>query len=156
MANPWFRLYSEFASDPVVQSLAFEDQRHFVVILCLKCTGLLDRKADAKKRELLVCRGLGLDLSTAAEVKRRLVEVGIVDKFWQPINWNKRQYVSDHSGERVRKYRNNNDSRNGFVTPSGRYGNVPEQNRPEQKRKEHASHKVFPDLAEKYGLTETE
>ncbi len=43
--KPWFRLYSEFVSDPKVQLLAFEDQRHFIAILCLKCNETLDSAA---------------------------------------------------------------------------------------------------------------
>jgi hypothetical protein len=29
-AGPWFKFHHEFATDPVVQLLSFEDQRHFV------------------------------------------------------------------------------------------------------------------------------
>lgn len=105
MSNPWFRFYAEFAGDPVVQSLAFEDQRHFVVLLCLKCNGTLDRPMDPKVRDRIVCRGIGLDPVAAAEAKRRLEEVGLIDKNWQPSGWNTRQYISDNSTPRVSKHR---------------------------------------------------
>jgi hypothetical protein len=115
MSLPWFRMYSEFAGDAVIQSLAFEDQRHFVVLLCLKCDGTLDRPMDDRVRDRIICRGLGLDPVTAAEAKRRLQEVGLIDVSWQPSGWRKRQFVSDKSTERVRKYRKNKET-----------GNVPE------------------------------
>jgi hypothetical protein len=122
----WFRLHAEFAADPVVQSLAFEDQRHFVVLLCHKCGGLLDRKLPSDRRELIIARALGLDPTTAAEVKRRLVEVGLIDESWQPAAWDKRQFISDDSADRVRKHRKNKQTGNGDVTLQNRYGNGPE------------------------------
>lgn len=126
MSNPWFRFYAEFAGDPVVQSLAFEDQRHFVVLLCLKCNGTLDRKMDAKVRDRIVCRGIGLDPVAAAEAKRRLEEVGLIDKNWQPAGWNKRQYISDNSTPRVAKCRANKKTGNVSETLPERFRNGPD------------------------------
>ena len=105
----WFRLYAEFATDPVVQSLAFEDQRHFVILMCFKCNGLLDRNISKSMKEKIILRGLGLDPVTGSEVKRRLIDAGLIDNFWQPNAWNKRQYKSDKSTERVNKYRKNKE-----------------------------------------------
>lgn len=116
MSFPWFRMYAEFSGDPIIQSLAFEDQRHFVVLLCLKCNGTLDREMARPTRDRIICRGLGLDPVTAAEAQRRLVEVGLIDKNWQPSGWNARQFVSDSSTERVRKYRKKKEA--GNVTPA--------------------------------------
>ena len=100
-------MYSEWAGDPVVQSLSFDDQRHHVLILCLKCNGTLDRKISAAHRDRAICRGLGLDPVAASEAKRRLIDAGLIDENWQPHGWDKRQYASDVSTERVRKYRTN-------------------------------------------------
>lgn len=126
MSNPWFRFYSDFAGNPSVQSLAFEDQRHFVVLLCLKCNGTLDRVMDQKIRDRIICRGLGLDPATAGEVKRRLMEVRFIDVSWQPIGWNERQYVSDKSTDRVRKYRKSKKTGNVSETLQERSGNGPD------------------------------
>ena len=38
MANPWFRMYAEFATDPKVQMMSEADQRRFVMLLCLRCS----------------------------------------------------------------------------------------------------------------------
>lgn len=105
MSLPWFRMYAEFAGDPVIQSLAFEDQRHYVVLLCLKCNGTLDREVSSELLERIVLRGLGLDPVAGAEAKRRLMEVGLVEKDWQPKGWDRRQFRSDTSTERVRTFR---------------------------------------------------
>lgn len=122
----WFRLYAEFSADPVVQSLAFEDQRHFVVILCLKCEGLLDRQLPENRREAIIARAIGLDPVASGEAKRRLMEVGLIDKKWQPVAWNKRQFISDDVNSRVRKSRKNKETGNVSVTVKKRYCNAPD------------------------------
>ena len=110
MSLPWFRMYAEFAGDPVIQSLAFEDQRHYVVILCLKCSGTLDRNISADLIDRIVLRGLGLDPVAGAEAKRRLMEVCLIEKNWQPKGWDKRQFRSDLSTERVRQFRKRSET----------------------------------------------
>jgi len=122
MSNPWFRMYSEFANDPIVQSLAFEDQRHYIIILCLKCQGVLDRKLLPASRERIILRGLGLDEASAREVKRRLIEVEFITEDWQPVAWDKRQFKSDNSAERSRKSRINKGSNT--VAATNRYVSV--------------------------------
>ena len=42
MANPWFRLYSEFAHDPKIQMLSEAMQRRYVMLLCLRCSEVLE------------------------------------------------------------------------------------------------------------------
>lgn len=106
---PWFRMYTEFATDPDVQCLAFEDQRHYVILLCLKGSGVLDKDyPSAEHRERVIRRGLGLDALTAGEVRRRLRETGLIDEEWQPKGWDKRQFQSDQdrtAAERQRRRR---------------------------------------------------
>jgi hypothetical protein len=108
----WFRMYSEFATDPVVQTLAFEDQRHYIMILCFKCSGILDRNISPKERNRIILRGIGLDSVAGDEARRRLMDVGLIDKNWQPKSWDKRQFISDNSTSRVRKHRNNKETSN--------------------------------------------
>jgi len=126
MSNPWFRFYKEFMNDPVIQSMAFEDQRHYTVLLCMKCDGVLDRKITPIARERIILRGLGLDSVTGDEVKRRLQEVGLISKNWQPKSWNKRQFISDHSTERSRKSRKTKEPCNGQEALLQRDCNAPD------------------------------
>lgn len=116
MSYQWFRMYAEFATDPVVQSLAFDDQRHFVMLLCLKCGGLLDRDyGDPQQRIAMLRRALGLESLAFDEAKTRLVSARLIDGEWQPVNWAKRQYISDHdptAAERKRRQR----ERHAYVT----------------------------------------
>lgn len=103
----WFRMYAEFATDPVVQSMSFDDQRHFVIILCMKCSGALDREfGDPQTRIVMLRRALGLEALAFDEAKNRLCASGLINGDWHPKNWEKRQFVTDHSAaERMRKYR---------------------------------------------------
>lgn len=109
----WFRMYTKFATDLMVQSLAFEDQRHFVILLCLKADGTLDRAIPKANRDRLIYRGLGLDPHAAEEAKKRLIESQLIDKNWQPRSWNKLQFKTDDSTPRVRNYRKNKETGNG-------------------------------------------
>lgn len=116
----WFRMYGEFVSDPKVQLLAFEDQRHFVALLCLKCNGTLDSDAPSQAfRDRMIAKALGLSPDAALEAKRRLIEVGVVTDDWQPVKWSERQFESDSSTSRVRKFREKR-SGNVSVTPQNR------------------------------------
>jgi hypothetical protein len=127
MGLPWFRMYAEFAGDPTIQSLAFEDQRHFIMLLCLKCEGVLDREfANNQVRDRIICRALGLDPVSASEAKRRLVEVSLIDKNWQIPAWDRRQYQSDVSTSRVRKHRKNKETRNVSETVGNGCRNAPD------------------------------
>jgi hypothetical protein len=108
---PWFRLYAELATDPKIQILAFEDQRHYVMLLCRKCNGTLDSAAASNDlRERLIARSLGLALPEAVAARKRLVDAGLIDKKWQPLAWEKRQMQSDGSASRVKRYRDKRES----------------------------------------------
>lgn len=102
---PWFRLYAEMASDPAITYLSIPDQRHFVFLLCLKCSGLLDRKTPtAEYRDGLVAHGLGISQEEAIAVRGRLVDAGLILPNWQPTGWDERQRPSDNSTSRWRKW----------------------------------------------------
>lgn len=95
---PWFRFYTRFRTDPAVQMLAFEDQRHFTIAMCLKGEGILDKEYPTEQvRSRVICVALGLDAAAAGEANRRLREAGLVDAQWQPLAWDKNQFVSDHN-----------------------------------------------------------
>ena len=108
MPNAWFRMYTDFLEDPKLLGLAFEDQRHFIGVLALKSAGTLDQAAAPKLMDKVVAQRLWIDHSAILEVKRRLIEAELIDEDWQPLAWDKRQFISDHdpsAAERMRKYR---------------------------------------------------
>lgn len=100
----WFRMYSDAIQDNKLRLLAFEDRWHFVAVLCMKASGLLD-SSPSELRERRISVDLGLTLREADEVKRRLCEVGLIGTDWSPTAWDRRQYKHDDSSERVRKHR---------------------------------------------------
>lgn len=115
MAMHWFRMWVDAIDDEKLRLLAFEDRWHFVAILCLKSSGLLDEPESDLKRQK-ICIKLGLDSLELETVVKRLVTVGLVSHNLQPVKWAKRQFVSDSSTKRVRKFRER--QRNVSVAPS--------------------------------------
>lgn len=102
----WFRLYSEAIDDEKLRLLAFEDRWHFVALLCCKSKGLLDSTDSHDLKTRKVALKLGLSTRELDEVARRLAEVGLIDReTLQPLAWDERQYQSDASTDRVRKFR---------------------------------------------------
>lgn len=123
---PWFRMYADFINDPKMIPLAFEDQRHFIGVLALKCDGAIDDIADGDLLDRIVAQRLWIDHGIIREVKRRLITAGLIDSAWQPIAWEKRQMRSDIAetgAERQKRFRDakksnalRNALRNGPVT----------------------------------------
>ena len=119
---PWFRMYADFLNDPKLISLAFEDQRHFIGVLALKCDGAIDDAADGDLLDRIVAQRLWIDHAVIRDVKRRLIAAGLIDARWQPLAWEKRQMRSDvdaTGAERQRRYREaqkHNALRDGAVT----------------------------------------
>ncbi|QOT75072.1 hypothetical protein [Cupriavidus basilensis] len=100
MSNPWFRMYSEFATDAKVQSMSEPMQRRLMMLFCLRCSNAL---ATLQEDELAFA--LRLSDEELAETKALFVRKGFVDEGWNLCNWDKRQFVSDSSTGRSRKHR---------------------------------------------------
>ena len=108
MSNPWFRMYVDFLTDSKMISIAFEDQRHFIGILALKSSGILDQQSSDAMMNRIVSQRLWIDHSLILDVKKRLIDAGLIDDKWQPLAWEKRQRKSDldnTAAERQRRYR---------------------------------------------------
>lgn len=93
-------------TDPAIEFLSFEDQRHFVWVLCLKNEGVIDKEYPVEGMlDKVMARKLGLSGEAFDNAKMRLTEVDLIDESWQPKNWVRLQFKSDSSAERVRKHR---------------------------------------------------
>jgi hypothetical protein len=99
----WFRFYPETLRNPKVLSLSDKEFRLWVRLLCVAAEndgflGPLD--------ELKLVLSTRLDhLSTGVE---RLISAGLIDPLthgYKPHSWDKFQYKSDTSTERVKKHR---------------------------------------------------
>lgn len=98
MPNPWFRLYSEFEDDPKVQMMSEVDQRRLVLLFCQRC------KEERRTEEQLSFKWR-VSLDEVRRTKSVFMAAGFIDEHWSLLNWNKRQFLSDSSTERVRKHR---------------------------------------------------
>lgn len=120
----WLRLWTDITSDPKIKMLAFEDRWHYVALLCMKRRGDVDGvTGDLLERSVGVSLGLGD--RERDELKRRLMEVHLIDAKWQPKAWKKRQFSSDSSAARTRRWRER--SRDVSVTSQESHGDALEQ-----------------------------
>lgn len=123
MANQWFRMYADAVDNGKLKLLAFEDRWHFVAIMCCLSQGLSN---DTPNFERILAVKLGVQLRELDEIKRRLMEVHLILDDWTPKGWGERQYNSDTSAERTRKYRENKKLQNSVtdVTSQHRHSDV--------------------------------
>lgn len=97
MPNSWFRLYSEFSHDPKVQMMSEAMQRRLVMIFCMRCSETLQERSIAFH--------LRISEEELQETKKIFIANGFIDEDWNLLNWRKRQFISDSSTDRVRKFR---------------------------------------------------
>jgi hypothetical protein len=100
MAMPWFRMYAEFASDPKVQMMSEAMQRRLVMLFCMRCCDVTVTLRDDE-----IAFHLRVSESELAETKALFIAKGFIDSEWNVTNWEKRQFASDSSAERTRRYR---------------------------------------------------
>ena len=103
MSGRWFRFYAKAMRDPKVLRLSDKDFRLWMNLLSIASDndGALPCDEDLK----LV---LGIRLDHLKGGLERLIRGGLIDALeggYEPHNWNKFQYKSDTSNERVKKYR---------------------------------------------------
>lgn len=100
MANPWFRMYAEFANDPKVQMLSETDQRRYIMLLCMRCGN-----GDVTLREQEIAFQLRISDEEWAKTRAVLLAKNLIQKNNMPTAWDKRQYISDVSTSRVYRHR---------------------------------------------------
>lgn len=100
MANPWFRMYGEFATDPKVQMLTEVEQRRYLMLLCLRCSN-----GDVTLQDEQVAFQLRISNEEWLNTKGSLLSKKLISKDSKPTSWDKRQYLSDTSAPRVAKHR---------------------------------------------------
>ena len=98
----WFRMYAEFASDPKVQMLSECYQRRYMMLLCLRCSN-----GDVTLQDTEVAFQLRIDVTEWMQTKGVLMEKNLINDSNQPTSWDKRQFASDSSAERVARHRAN-------------------------------------------------
>lgn len=128
MANPWFRMYAEFATDPKVQMMSEHLQRRLLMVMCFRCNETLETLHETE-----LSFALRISMTELDETKKVFLAKGFIDEHWNLVNWDKRQFASDSSTARVRKHREEKKQGGLFeVTEVKRSSNGLEQNRTEQ------------------------
>lgn len=97
----WFRCYSEFATDSKVQIMPEHMQRRLIMLFCLRSCNALATLHAAE-----IAFALRITEQELIETKTLFIQKEFIDDEWNIQNWDKRQYISDTSTERSRKYRN--------------------------------------------------
>jgi hypothetical protein len=76
-------------------------QRRYVMLLCLRCSEVLETLHETE-----IAFQLRLSTDELDETKQLFISKNFIDKHWNLLNWDKRQFVSDSSTMRVAKHRN--------------------------------------------------
>lgn len=109
----WWRAYDEAVDDPKLLLLSDRAHRAWFNLMCLASIG----EGRLPERKVIELK-LRLPPAKAQAVLKELIDAGLIDEDetgLKPHNWNGRQYKSDVSTERVKRFRNGN--RNVSVTP---------------------------------------
>ena len=99
MSNPWFRMYAEFVNDPKVQMMSEANQRRLVMLFCCRCNGHVTLQDEE------VTFLLRISNDEWKQTKQIFVDKGFIDEANNLLNWDKRQFASDKSNDRVARYR---------------------------------------------------
>jgi len=159
MANPWFRFYAEFANDPKVQMLSEADQRRLTMLFCLRCNGHVTLQ-DSEVTFLV-----RVSADEWSVTKALFISKGFINDDNEILNWDKRQFTSDSSKNRVAAYRERKNieksisskevtNSNGHVTLQKRYCNAIDTDTDTDNKKTNIT-KRSPELVllEKFGIT---
>ena len=103
----WFRFYSEFRSDTKVRRLPIHHRYAFVILLCLANENE-DRGCITGLDDEDIAFELEMELEDWQTLKAKFRVKGFIEITQDGIkiaNWDKRQFASDSSAERVRQHR---------------------------------------------------
>lgn len=105
----WFRMYDDVLDDPKAQKLSDAAFRGWVNILCLasKSGGMLEQPLGN------VAFSLRKSVPKTHELLQVLISAGLlesVENGWKPHNWDARQFKSDVSTERVKRFRKRHET----------------------------------------------
>ena len=93
-------MYSEILDDEKVQMMTFEEQRHLVMLFALRC-----QRPTEKMTSQQIAFRLRVDETFLKRLHETFLKHGFVAEDWSVCNWNKRQFLSDTSTQRVRAHR---------------------------------------------------
>jgi hypothetical protein len=95
-------MYGEFCTDPKVQMLSEVNQRRLTMIFCFRCNGHVTLHDDE------VTFMLRISNDEWQSTKALFIAKGFTNEANEVLNWEKRQFISDSSAERVARHRAKN------------------------------------------------
>lgn len=129
---PWFRLYAEITGDPKIRRIARITTWTKASVLGFWVTLLALASEGTPRGALTISEGINYETEDLAditglepeEITRIIQELITADMLtigetgaWEITNWDSRQFASDNSTERVRKYRSKNPEKQDPETP---------------------------------------
>ena len=122
----WFRVYTEIIDDPKIAQMDGESFKIFMFLLAVACEQEKEGVIEMSIEDIAwrIRRNVSETLQVVSSLVSSCILTKINDKKYSFLNWEKRQYKSDNSSERVRKYRKE----------MKRFCNGLEQNRTEQNK----------------------
>lgn len=156
MANPWLRLYTEFATDAKVQMMSEAMQRRLIMLFCLQ--GSCQLPATDEEVAFL----LRLSMDEMQKTKALFTKNGFIHDDWALKNWDKRQFKSDFSKERTKKWRENGAGASPLAGSDGqppspkRPSDAPEQNRDRTEAEQKQNRKRGTRIAEDWRPTDAD
>lgn len=105
---PWFRLYAEMLEDPKIGTLSDAEFRTWIEILCLACQAGNNGSTDLTVSETEWKLRRNVSETVSELLKRGIVTLHPNDAGKEIVTvakWKKRQYQSDISTDRVRRFR---------------------------------------------------
>lgn len=144
----WFRMYDDVINDPKVMRLPEATRWHWVTVLCAASKHGKDDGMLPATGELAFL--LRLTEQRVAVILTELVSAGLVDKVdggFAPHNWRGRQYKSDVSTDRVKRFRERQSNGKRNVSPD--VSETPPEAETEQKQSRAEAPRGQIDLVEK-------
>lgn len=96
----WFRMYAEFLHDPKVRMMSEQHQLRFIMLMCIRCSN-----GDVTLQDEEVAFQLRLSDEDWLSTKQVLLSKCLITADNKPTSWEKRQFASDSSAERVARHR---------------------------------------------------
>lgn len=128
--SAWFRFYAEVLDDPKIQKLPCETLKTWLNLLCLtaKHDGTLPSCND-------ISFALRISIQDAETAISEMLKLGLLDRRGSrlaPHNWDQRQYKSDTSTDRVKRFRKRKRNVSETADETDQNRTDTEQNRTEQ------------------------
>ena len=150
MSGRWFRMYDDVINDPKVMKLPEATRWHWVAVLC--AASKHGGKVPAAAELAFLLR---MTDQRAASLVAELLRAGLLDKVdggFVPHNWEGRQYKSDGSTERVKRFRERQRNVSGnvssAVSETGPEAEAEQKQKQKQSRADEAPRAVQVDLVE--------